>query len=147
VLHHTGDMLRALRVAAAQVAPGGEFIFALYHRTQLCWFWKREKRWYAGASAAAQARVRAAYVALFRLLSRRTFDEYVATYASKRGMDFYHDVHDWLGGWPYESILPAETDHFMQQLGMQQIRAFLISGKKTHGLLGSGCDEYVYRRG
>ena len=37
---------------------------------------------------------------------RGTFDDYVANYGQSRGMDFYHDVHDWLGGWPYESILP-----------------------------------------
>jgi SAM-dependent methyltransferase len=146
VLHHTGDMLRALRVAATLVAPGGEFMFALYHRTHLCWFWKTEKRWYAGASRAAQARARAVYLAVFRLLHRRTFTDYVATYATKRGMDFYHDVHDWLGGWPYESILPAETDDFMRQLGMRRVKGFLISEGKTSGLMGSGCDEYVYRR-
>lgn len=146
VLHHTGDMLRALRVAAAMVAPTGEFIFALYHRTYMCWFWKREKRWYAAASSSAQARVRAMYIRLFRLLNRRAFAGYVANYRSNRGMDFYHDVHDWLGGWPYESILPAETDHFMRQLGMRQIRSFVVREGKTRGLLGSGCNEYVYRR-
>ena len=56
VLHHTGDMYRALRGAAGRVAPGGRFLFALYRRTPLCWLWKLEKRWYAGASPAAQAR-------------------------------------------------------------------------------------------
>ncbi len=146
VLHHTGDMQRALRIAATLVRPGGEFIFALYHRTRLCWFWKKEKRWYAGASQAAQARARALYLALFRLLNRRTFTEYVAKYAKYRGMDFYHDLHDWLGGWPYESILPSGTDQLMRQLGMRLVRSFLISEAMTHGVLGSGCDEYVYRR-
>ena len=146
VLHHTGDMYRALRAAAALVAPNGQFLFALYRRTRLCWFWKLEKRWYAGASPAAQARARSLYVTMFRLAMRGTFDDYVANYGQSRGMDFYHDVHDWLGGWPYESILPEETDHLMRQLGMSQIRSFLIPGRKTHGLLGSGCDEYVYRR-
>jgi len=37
VLHHTGDMYRALRTAAALVAPQGQFIFALYRHTWLCW--------------------------------------------------------------------------------------------------------------
>jgi predicted RNA methylase len=146
VLHHTGDMLRALRVATTMVTPGGEFMFALYHRTRLCWFWKKEKRWYAGASQAAQARARALYLAVFRLLNRRTFTDYVAKYAANRGMDFYHDVHDWLGGWPYESMLPSDTDQFMRQLGMRHVRSFLVSEGLTNGVLGSGCDEYVYRR-
>jgi hypothetical protein len=34
------------------VAPEGQFLFALYRRTRLCWFWKLEKRWYAGAGEA-----------------------------------------------------------------------------------------------
>jgi 2-polyprenyl-6-hydroxyphenyl methylase/3-demethylubiquinone-9 3-methyltransferase len=153
VLHHTGDMYRALRSAAGLVAAGGQFIFALYRRTHLCWFWKLEKRWYAHAGEIAQARTRALYVGLFRFTRplvafirpgvHGTFDSYVAEYRQNRGMDFYHDVHDWLGGWPYESISPAETDRFMQQLGLRRVRAFVHQGRST-GLFGSGCDEYVY---
>lgn len=145
VLHHTGDMSRALRAAAGLVALGGEFIFALYRRTRLCWFWKLEKRWYAGASGAAQARARWIYTRLFRLAKGASFNSYVADYGKERGMDFYHDVHDWLGGWPYESISPAETDQLMHQLGMRQLRAF-AHPVRTNGLFGSGCDEYVYRK-
>ena len=143
VLHHTGDMYRALRAAASLVARDGQFLFALYRRTRMCWFWKLEKRWYAGAHQAAQARARSVYVGLLRLAMRGKFSSYVETYSQKRGMDFYHDVHDWLGGWPYESISPPETDRFMQQLGMRQIRAFVHPGR-ANGLFGSGCDEYVY---
>jgi hypothetical protein len=31
------------------------------------------------------------------------FRSYVENYRSRRGMDFEHDVHDWMGGYPYES--------------------------------------------
>jgi 2-polyprenyl-6-hydroxyphenyl methylase/3-demethylubiquinone-9 3-methyltransferase len=152
VLHHTGDLHRALRSAATLVAPSGQFVFAVYSRTPLCWFWKLEKRWYSRATPTAQARARSLYVALFRMLypirHRDSFSEFVANYGANygqmRGMDFYHDIHDWLGGWPYESISPAETERFMQGLQMRQVRAFVR--KRTLGLLGSGCDEYVYAR-
>lgn len=146
VLHHTGNMHRALRTAVSLVAPGGLFAFALYRRTRMCWAWKLEKRWYAKASPAAQERARAVYVRLFALAMRGKFDNYVANYVTSRGMDFYHDVHDWMGGWPYESISPAETDRFMRGLGMRQVRSFVYPGKGL-GLFGSGCDEYVYGRG
>jgi SAM-dependent methyltransferase len=145
VLHHTGDMYRALRGAACRVAPRGQFIFALYRQTPLCWLWKLEKRWYAGASPAAQARAQSAYVSVFKLLKRGSFEDYVANYSQVRGMDFRHDVHDWLGGWPYESISPAQTDRLMRQLGLRKVRAFLVPGRAM-GLLGSGNDEYVYAR-
>jgi 2-polyprenyl-3-methyl-5-hydroxy-6-metoxy-1,4-benzoquinol methylase len=145
VLHHTGDMYRALRAAAGRVAPGGQFVFALYRRTPLCGLWKIEKRWYAGASAAAQARAQAVYVKMFKLLNPGRLEDHVANYGQTRGMEFYHDLHDWLGGWPYESISPAQTDRLMHGLGLRKIRTFLLPGRAT-GLLGSGNDEYVYER-
>lgn len=150
VLHHTGDMYRALRTAAALVAPDGQLIFALYRHTWLCWLWKIEKRWYAAARPARQARAQAAYVRLLRIAlflarGRTGFTNYVSAYGQRRGMDFYHDVHDWLGGWPYESISPAQTERFMSQLGLHRVRVFIRRGIQL-GLFGSGCDEYVYAR-
>lgn len=150
-LHHTGDMYRALRAAAALAGPQGQFLFALYRRTWLCWLWKVEKKWYAGATPAAQARARSAYVGLVRVAHslakpRRGFRDHLASYGQRRGMEFHHDVHDWLGGWPYESISPRQAQRLLSSLGFHRVRTFTRGGLKV-GLLGSGCDEYVYARG
>lgn len=148
VLHHTGDMYRALRCAAEAVAPDGIFAFALYRLTWLCAFWKFEKRRYAHASVRMQKIARALFVGFFRvkfLLSGRSFQQYLLGYATNRGMDFYHDVHDWMGGWPYESISPEQTEALMAGERFCCVRRFVV-GRKTLGLFGSGCDEYVYRR-
>lgn len=151
VLHHTGDMVPALERAASLVKPGGVLLFALYRRTFLCGFWKVEKKWYASASPRAQGRAQRAYVAWFRLISwvarRRSADAYIDSYKG-RGMDFHHDVHDWLGGYPYESILPADVDVLMTRLGLTHQASFLCRANpgRSHGLLGSGCDEYRYVR-
>ena len=147
VLHHTGAMRDALQAAAEMVAPGGLFAFALYHRTRMCGFWRWEKRWYAGASPAAQRRARGVYASLLRLRFRLTggdFGSYVANYRSKRGMDFVHDVHDWMGGYPYESISAPEVDALMQRLGFARLHG--MATPTTIGFFGSGCDEYLYRR-
>ncbi len=147
VLHHTGAMRDALGAAARLVAAGGVFAFALYHRTLMCGLWRREKRWYSGASLEAQQRARAVYVALLRtafFLTGRDFQSHVANYHSVRGMDFMHDVHDWMGGYPYESILAPEVDALMQRLGLARVRA--TDTPLTTGIFGSGCDEYLYRR-
>lgn len=155
VLHHTGDMDRALRQAASLVAPGGVFAFALYRKTLLCGLWKLEKRWYAHAAPATQKRLRACYLVLFRVAMRmtgRSFEAYVRNYAGSRGMDFYHDVHDWLGGYPYESISPGEVAKKMAELDLKPVRSFVHRGRFSrlfgihHGIFGSGCDEYVYTR-
>ena len=147
VLHHTGAMHDALERAAQTVAPGGRLVFALYHRTRMCGFWRREKRWYASASPRMQGAARAVYIALLRLrfaLTGGDFHAHVATYRSRRGMDFAHDVHDWMGGYPYESISAAEVEALMRRLGFVHVRSFVTP--LTIGLFGSGCDEYVYRR-
>jgi SAM-dependent methyltransferase len=147
VLHHTGAMRDALDAASQLVAPGGQFAFALYHRTLMCGLWRLEKRWYAGASPEAQKRARAVYVALLRLRFRLTGDDfksYIENYQSLRGMKFEHDVHDWMGGYPYESISGPEVEALMQRLGFTHVRR--ATTPTTVGLFGSGCDEYLYRR-
>jgi 2-polyprenyl-6-hydroxyphenyl methylase/3-demethylubiquinone-9 3-methyltransferase len=149
VLHHTGDMHRAVRCAAEAVSPAGLFLFSLYRRTPMCWFWKLEKRWYAGAGPREQALARLLYVALLRavypLMNRRSFRSFVAEYRRDRGMDFRHNVHDWLGGWPYESTSPEQVDLMMREVNMHRVQLFPAASTRT-GLFGSGCDEYVYAR-
>ena len=147
VLHHTGAMMGALRLAAQGVKPGGLFIFALYRKTRLCALWRLEKRWYSQASARAQARARRLYMGLagWRLALRGDrLERFKEHYQSSRGMNFEHDVHDWLGGYPYESISPPQVEALMQKLGFEQVRRFVRPGSWGWG--GSGCDEYVYRR-
>lgn len=151
VLHHTGDMRRAIQIAAKMCSPGGLFVFALYQRVWLDWFWKIEKRWYASASPVAQRRARRLHIAGFRralALNGQDPQVFIDTYRSNRGMDFYHDVHDWLGGWPYESILPHEVEELMRQLHFSRMREFTYAGRwfgRGLGLFSTGCDEYVYR--
>ncbi|HEY7247965.1 MAG TPA: class I SAM-dependent methyltransferase [Xanthobacteraceae bacterium] len=147
VLHHTGAMREALAAASGLAAPGGLFAFALYHRTRMCSLWRLEKRWYAGAPADAQRRARTIYIALLRLrflLTGGDFQSCVKTYQRQRGMDFDHNVHDWMGGYPYESISAPEVDALMQPLGFTRIWG--MATPLTTGLFGSGCDEYLYRR-
>ena len=132
--------------------PSGQFVFALYRRVWMDWFWRREKRWYAKTTVTEQVRARAVYLALFKfglLVTGRSFPQYVVSYRTNRGMDFDHDVHDWMGGWPYESILPEEADSLMRELSFVAKRVFARKGKllgRDLGFFGSGCDEFVYKR-
>jgi 2-polyprenyl-6-hydroxyphenyl methylase/3-demethylubiquinone-9 3-methyltransferase len=115
VLHHTGDMRRALTVAASVVQPGGMFMVALYRRTPFCGMWRRIKRWYSSASPRSQARARSHYIRLQRILLKlrgRNLDDVIRDYGKRRGMDYYNDVHDWMGGFPYESISPEDCRAF-----------------------------------
>ena len=148
VLHHTGDMYRALSNAAGLVAPGGVFMIALYKKTPYCGPWLAIKRWYAKATPQVQQRAMRVRTGLHRLvlgLAGRSFDDYVRDYGEKRGMDYYNDVHDWMGGYPYESISPQDCRAFVGGLGLSLEREFL-SRRYLTAFLGAGCDEYSFVR-
>jgi len=146
VLHHTGSMWEAVAKAAAMVAPNGLLVLALYRRTRLDALWRIEKRLYAHAPRLVQRAFAGCYVTAFRLAmlaSGRSFAAYAADYKSSRGMDFRHDVHDWLGGYPYETALADEVEQRLGALGFTAERVFALSPRPV---IKFGCDEYVYRR-
>jgi 2-polyprenyl-6-hydroxyphenyl methylase/3-demethylubiquinone-9 3-methyltransferase len=146
VLHHTGDMNRAIVMAANQVKPDGLFGVALYGKTRYCNLWKRIKRWYVNATPEEQARAERIYIRLFGfylLLRGKRLSTHIAGYKHKRGMDFHHDVRDWIGGYPYESISPAELARLLAPLGFDLVRQNV---RKRSGLFGSGNDEYLFRK-
>lgn len=146
VLHHTGDMVRAIRAACSAVKPGGKLAIALYGKTRYCGTWTRIKRWYVQATPEQKRRAEEWYVRLFGfylLLRGQRLSRHVATYRKKRGMDFRHDVRDWIGGYPYESIRPDELHAIVKPLGFAPEKQLV---KRRSGLFGSGNDEYVFRR-
>jgi 2-polyprenyl-6-hydroxyphenyl methylase/3-demethylubiquinone-9 3-methyltransferase len=145
VLHHTGDMWPAIDRAAALVAPGGRLVLALYRKTPLCGFWRVEKRFYSRAPAPVRAAMRGVFKAMILAgitATGRNPWRYVRTYGSARGMDFHHDVVDWLGGYPYESVAPEELSAFLAARGfeMERMRA---KTPAVWGVLGTHCDEFV----
>jgi 2-polyprenyl-3-methyl-5-hydroxy-6-metoxy-1,4-benzoquinol methylase len=148
VLHHTGAMWDALARSARVVRPGGLLVLALYHKTPFCGLWRREKQFYAHAPGVLQAFARGIFKAAFVAgLAARGRDprRYIAEYHRNRGMEWHYDVHDWLGGWPYESTLPPEVEAQVAAAGLRLERVF-ENCAGTVGLFGTGCDEYVARR-
>src|SRR5262249_39730517 len=147
VLHHTGAMRQAIARSAALVKPGGLLALALYRRTPLCGVWRAIKKWYSSANGRSQAKARAIYVAVLSAALRtrgESLQDYILQY-NGRGMDFYHDIHDWLGGYPYESIEAQTLRAWMLEHGFVELRSF-TKPVRAFGLFGSGCDEYVFAR-
>ena len=128
VLHHTGAMWEAIRKAAQLVNDDGRFVIAIYQRTPMCGFWHWEKRLYNLVPAFGSRAMRGLYKSLFLAaltLTGRNPVRYVRDYGRTRGMSWTHDVHDWLGGYPYESATAEEIDAAMRPLGFRprKIRA------------------------
>ncbi|MBI3668690.1 MAG: class I SAM-dependent methyltransferase [Acidobacteria bacterium] len=146
VLHHTGAMHKAIGVASKLVASGGLLALGLYGKTPFCGLWRIEKRIYSRAAGWVQTAIRGAYLSLFRLrlaLKGESFRKHRENYYQQRGMDLYHDMHDWLGGYPYESISPREAVRYLRELGFEPVRSFVYP---CIGLLGAGCDEYCFTK-
>jgi 2-polyprenyl-3-methyl-5-hydroxy-6-metoxy-1,4-benzoquinol methylase len=147
VLHHTGAMWSALANAAAMVTPSGSLAIALYRRTPLCWAWRIEKRFYASAPRLVQSALRGTYKAAFfaaKAARGQNPITYLRNYKSSRGMNWHRDVHDWLGGYPYESASAEMVKQQLSRLGLCMVRSF--EHRVGTGLFGTGCDEYVCQK-
>jgi 2-polyprenyl-6-hydroxyphenyl methylase/3-demethylubiquinone-9 3-methyltransferase len=148
VLHHTGDLWRALEACLPLVEEGGLLALALYRRTPACGFWRAEKRIYSRTSLPVRALIRGIYKTMFGLgliATGRLPSVYIREFEKHRGMAWATDVDDWLGGYPYESVTPEEVRIFLRSRGFAEVRSF-TTPVRLAGLLGSHCDEFVYRR-
>ena len=147
VLHHTGDMWRAIDAAAERVAPEGLFIIAIYRRTAMCGVWKWIKYVYCKAPPPVQTAMIYGYLTcrtVGRPISRLRHGHRLSDRPTNRGMTRWHDAVDWLGGYPYESAPPqAIVDHLGGRFACLQIVGATPVGT---GLGGSGCAELVFRR-
>lgn len=146
VLHHTGAFQRSIEITCSLVPPGGYIVVALYRKTPLCGFWRIVKRTYSRSGPSAQTLLRATYKGSFFLglcaIGRNPFRR-AREYKTRRGMDADHDLHDWMGGYPYESVEPQAFIRDMETRGFQLKRSKL-GRSPALGLWGSGCDEFTF---
>ena len=129
VLHHTGDLWQAVRNASSFLKDGSIFYVAIYEKNNDSDYWIEVKKKYNNSSQLGKKRMEVAYVwnSFFKSRSFRTIVEsfkYVKNYRKSRGMAFWTDVKDWLGGWPYEPATLEEICYFCKnELGLEQIKA------------------------
>lgn len=148
VLHHTGEMWRALDLARLPVKPGGQLFIAIYNDTgSQSTRWKWIKRTYnklpkplrapfaLAAVAPQEARLIAGAMARLRPLS---YVRMWTGYGDNRGMNRWRDIVDWVGGYPYEAATPEEIFDFYRA------RGFTLTKLKC-GRVGLGCNEFVFR--
>ena len=149
VLHHTGDMWRAVELASRAVAPGGQLFIAIYnHNGTQTTRWTRIKRTYCRLPRALQVpfAVLVSAPGELKSLGRAVLAGqpglYLRSWSSDaprmRGMSRWHDLIDWVGGYPYEAARMDEVFDACRTRGFTLER--LASG------LGLGCNEFVFRR-
>jgi len=146
VLHHTGNMWQAINNSCTLCNDHGIIAIALYIKTPFCGCWKQEKKLYSTYKFIRPLFdcMLIAGILLRKVLSGKNPLQYIKEYKTKRGMNFYTDIRDWLGGYPYESISDEELDRFMITQGFSLVRKFDTT--PGIGLLGTCCGEWVYER-
>jgi 2-polyprenyl-3-methyl-5-hydroxy-6-metoxy-1,4-benzoquinol methylase len=158
VLHHTGHVWEALSNAFIPLKPDGVALVALYSTT--CYEnaalhgWPSPERWleikqeYNRATALGRLLMEWRYVLTWgfahsplRLRSvirslRHAMRE-AREYRAKRGMHYWTDIRDWLGGWPMEFTHEKDVIAFCaDKCGMECLDMST----------GEGCTEFVFRR-
>ena len=138
VLHHSGKMWEALANAAERIDRHGKLFVAIYNdQGWISDYWKLAKRTYNRGPGAALlvATVHLPYPfgvsLLYRLLTGRFAD-------GRRGMTYWYDFLDWLGGLPFEVASATEIASFFSARGLVVHRQKVTKR--------SGCSEFVLVR-
>jgi 2-polyprenyl-6-hydroxyphenyl methylase/3-demethylubiquinone-9 3-methyltransferase len=146
VLHHTGKMWAALENAAIPVARGGKLFIAIYNdQGTASRRWTRVKRLYNELPRGLRFLVTwpAFWVLNWRhvvkdLVKLRPFYT-LRNYGKERGMSFWRDHIDWVGGYPFEVAKPEQIFDFYRKRGFRLARLRTCGGSL-------GCNEFVFER-
>jgi SAM-dependent methyltransferase len=137
VLHHTGDLQRAMATAASLVGANGHLILAIYRRHWSSGGWRLIKRLYNASPALIQRLMVAIlypviYLAKWLVTRRNPRDQ-------TRGMNFYYNVVDWVGGYPYEYAAAEDVAASLNAFGFDVVRV-------NPAFVPTGCNEFICRR-
>ena len=146
VLHHTGQMWRALDLARVPVNERGQLFVAIYNRTRpvahrallaMKWTYVHVPplRWPLVGAYAAKHALPEIGSALYR--GRPIFGHFQRYAETSRGMSWWTDLVDWVGGYPYEAATPEEITQFYDARELTLEREVRRDG--------IGCNEFVFR--
>lgn len=145
VLHHTGSMWTAMDLACNCVADQGLVVLAIYNDQG----WQ-SRVWHAiKASYVKLPVLRPLLVAvsapvlwgpsLTRAAVGLRIRQWWSEYRSERGMSRWHDLLDWVGGYPFEVASPDAIIRFCEGRGFHLER--LITTTRL------GCNQFAFRKG
>lgn len=155
VLHHTGHMWDAMNNVARLVKESGLLFIAIYNDQGLeSTRWKRIKRIYNQLptflrpvyTAAIMAPIEARAIISFWPVPRLNIVKNIKSrinffrgYKKDRGMSYWHNLVDWVGGYPFEVAKPEEISDFYAALGFSLKEKSIID-------TGWGNNQFVFRK-
>jgi SAM-dependent methyltransferase len=136
VLHHTGNMAKAIKNTCSLVKPGGALILAIYNRHWTSPGWLAIKYCYNRIPFLKKPLVAMLYpiIYLAKLAVTRRNPE-----RQQRGMDFYFDVVDWVGGYPYEYASVPEIHRLLEEQGF-------LAKRTLRAQVPTGCNQFIFVR-
>src|SRR6185369_16358388 len=145
VLHHTGNMYEALKNVSRLLSENGMLYLAIYNRFNTSWrggtslTWLRIKRIYNNSGVIIKRLMAFVYILYSFIMMFVRFQlpySYIRNYKNKRGMSWYCDILDWIGGYPYEYASIEEMINFFSENNMY--------AKKVREADGLGCNEFLF---
>ncbi|MCX7166531.1 MAG: class I SAM-dependent methyltransferase [Rhodocyclales bacterium] len=149
VLHHTGAMWKAIENAAALCKGNGLLFIAIYNHmggASRRWTWIKKTYCHLPDSlklpftlaVMIPIQLRSFLIYLVQGKAFAFFNEKY-NYKTKRGMNWWYDQIDWIGGYPYEDAKPEEIFRFLHE------RGYSLKNMTTCGG-GIGCNEFVFKK-
>ena len=147
VLHHTGNMWVALSNATMPVAARGKLFIAIYNDQGTASIrWTKTKRLYNRLPKGLRFLVvwpsflvlnwRPLIKDALRLRPFKSIRDYSK---NQRGMSFWQDLIDWVGGYPFEVATPEQIFDFYRERGFELMHLRTCGGSP-------GCNEFVFQK-
>ena len=152
VLHHTGNMWKAIENTCRLVKPKSFLIIAIYNHASSSPVWLKIKKFYNKHPKLQPllGSLYGIYVSLGFMIRQKTFNLY-----RDRGMHVFYDAIDWIGGYPYEYACFEEVKDFVEKLGFKLVkspRKLPCEKNQKSNLLNmfrtknTGNNEFVFQR-
>jgi len=137
VLHHTGNMVKAFDIVSTLVADKGLLVIAIYNKHFTSPLWKIIKYTYVKSPTVIKKLL--VWLTLLVKLPAVWILSGQNPFKKSRGMHYYADVVDWVGGYPYEYASPDEITGYFELRGFT-LKKFI----KTTGF--TGCNQFVFEK-
>lgn len=136
VLHHTGNMWKAFSNIIELVKFQGSLFISIYnHQEFASTYWTFVKKTYNRFKILRPVWfiIHFLYPALPSIIIK-----FLTNRKETRGMFWWTDLIDWLGGYPFETATPFQIFNFYKSRGFTLTQLKTVGGKL-------GCNEFVFR--
>ena len=148
VLHHTGQMWVALDNCIGKLKPKSKLFIAIYNdqgpRSRIWWIIKYiynylpsylKKVYFLMIITLTYFFV---FIKKILFLDIKSLFNYIFNVKKNRGMSFYFNMLDWIGGYPYEYSSFQNLKKYCENKGLK-----IIKFKKNYSL---GCHQIVFKK-